>query len=304
MFAYPWLLVLLVLPVWMIHWVWTRRGGRVSLPHDYVAPSSRRSWAWAIHLAESLPAVLLAVGIIVLANPLRFGQPVDKRQLTNIEILVDVSGSMAFPMGNERRYDVAMRALNQFLEMRQGDAFGLTFFGIEALHWVPITTDVSAIRLAAPFMDPQTVPPRFGGTMIGNALLKCRDQFNNCPTGDRMALLISDGQSGDFMQNDNDVVVAEQMKEAGIKVFTIHIGEGDVPLSIRTVARITGGMAFAASDTESLKEVFKQIDAMKRMELERQNPEMQDNYFVAATVGLAAVLLSLMTAFGLRYTPW
>ena len=34
MFARPWLLLLLALPVLHVYWVWTRRGGRVAMPFD------------------------------------------------------------------------------------------------------------------------------------------------------------------------------------------------------------------------------------------------------------------------------
>ena len=67
-----------------------------------------------------------------------------------------------------------MAAINDFLDYREGDAFGLTFFGNSVLHWVPLTSDVSAFRCAPPFMRPDQIPSWFGGTEIGKALLACR----------------------------------------------------------------------------------------------------------------------------------
>ena len=66
-----------------------------------------------------------------------------------------------------------MDAINEFLDYREGDAFGLTFFGNNVLHWVPLTTDASAVSCAPPFMRPEVAPPWFGGTEIGKALLAC-----------------------------------------------------------------------------------------------------------------------------------
>ena len=51
-----------------------------------------------------------------------------------------------------------MKAIDEFLKIRKGDAFGLTFFGNNVLHWVPLTSDPSAIRCAPPFMKPENVP--------------------------------------------------------------------------------------------------------------------------------------------------
>ena len=67
-----------------------------------------------------------------------------------------------------------MEAINRFVDFRKGDAFGLTFFGNSVLHWVPLTSDVSAIKCATPFMRPERNIPGFGGTEIGKALLACR----------------------------------------------------------------------------------------------------------------------------------
>ena len=53
-------------------------------------------------------------------------------------------------IGDGSRYDTAMKSLDDFLTYRKGDAFGLTFFGNNTLHWVPLTSDVSAIRCSPP----------------------------------------------------------------------------------------------------------------------------------------------------------
>ena len=127
--------------------------------------------------------------VLILAGPQKWDEPRSKRVLTNIEFCVDVSGSMTASFGEGTRYDASMRAINDFLDYRTGDAFGLTFFGNSVLHWVPLTTDVSAFRCAPPFMKPGRLPSWFGGTEIGKALLACRrilierDAFREaCPT--------------------------------------------------------------------------------------------------------------------------
>ena len=56
-----------------------------------------RAAAWlaaVLRLAESLPAALLAIAILILAGPQKWDEPRSKRVLTNIEFCVDVSGSM------------------------------------------------------------------------------------------------------------------------------------------------------------------------------------------------------------------
>ena len=57
-----------------------------------------------------------------------------------------------------RRFDAAVEAARQFCEFRKGDAFGLTIFGSEYLHWFPPTKELSAIRNALPFVRPANLP--------------------------------------------------------------------------------------------------------------------------------------------------
>ena len=81
---------------------------------------------------------------------------------------------MVTEFGEGSRYDAAMKAVEDFLSYRKGDALGLSFFGNSVLHWCPLTSDVSAIRCAPPFMRPENVPPWFNGIEIGKALRACK----------------------------------------------------------------------------------------------------------------------------------
>src|SRR5206468_11715957 len=58
-----------------------------------------------------------------------------ERALTNILFALDVSGSMTSPFGDGKRSDKAIEAINEFTTYRKGDAFGLTIFGSDVLHW-------------------------------------------------------------------------------------------------------------------------------------------------------------------------
>ena len=169
-FAHPAVLAALVLPVLLLVWIWRHDGSHLVVPLDH-ARVGRGRWLRAlVASAESLGPLLVAVVIVLLAGPQRFGEPQSQRVLTNIEFCVDISGSMTSSLGDGSRYDASMAAINSFLDYREGDAFGLTFFGNSVLHWVPLTQDPSAIRHSPPFMRPENAPSWFGGTAIGKAL--------------------------------------------------------------------------------------------------------------------------------------
>ena len=173
-FGHPLVLLLLVLPIVLAVRVWRRSESRLVLPFDFTAARRGRLLGFVVNLAEMLPAALLAVVILILAGPQQIGARKHRRQLTNIEFCVDISSSMTAPFGEGNRYDAAMEAINKFVDYREGDAFGLTFFGNSVMHWVPLTSDVSAIKCAVPFMRPDRAPPWFGGTEIAKAILACR----------------------------------------------------------------------------------------------------------------------------------
>ena len=162
LFRHRSLLALLVLPLLLLVWTWRRRGRALVLPFDHSGAAHGGWMAFFLRCAESLPALLLALVILLLAGPQKWDEPKSKRVLTNIEFCVDVSGSMMARFDSGDRYEAAMKAINGFLDYRKGDAFGLTFFGNNVLHWVPLTTDISAFRCAPKGIGFQTMCG-FGG---------------------------------------------------------------------------------------------------------------------------------------------
>jgi Ca-activated chloride channel family protein len=302
-FAHPWLLLLLVVPLALLVWVWRRQSGALVLPLDHSPARQLRALRVLVDTAETLPALLLAFAVIVLANPQRLSEPRTRRVMTNIQFCVDISGSMTSPYGDGSRYDAAMAAIESFLSFRKGDAFGLTFFGNNVLHWVPLTSDTSAIRCAPPFMRPEHVPYWFGGTLIGKALLACRDVLVTRQEGDRMIILVSDGDSAD-LNGGGAQDVAQKLRRDNIVVYHVHAAEGQVPDEVVDLAAITGGEAFAAADPEALQTVFKRIDAMQQVKLEKVSAETLDDYEPWCVAALSVLGTAVLAAFALRYTPW
>ena len=306
MFARPWLLLLLALPVLHVYWVWTRRGGRVAMPFD--SDGRRRLGSGGLMRAllafgESLPGLLLAVAVMLLALPQELAAPRQKRALTNIQFLVDISGSMTASFGEGSRYDASMAAINEFLDFRDGDSFGLTFFGNNYLHWVPLTSDPSAFRNSIPFMRPENAPSGFGGTEIGKAVLGAREVLTSRSDGDRMMILITDGFSSD-LANGAEMVIAKRLRKDAIKLFAVNIQESEAPGPIVNLARTTGGEVFNPGDTGALSSVFTQIDEMTKAEMEQGTSELVDWFFPFCVAGLSALGLLGLFLLGWRHTPW
>lgn len=302
-FLHPWVLFLSIAPVALVVWVWRRDGRRVVLSFDHGRPGSGWGWRWLLGAAESAPALVLAVAIILLAGPQKYGEPQAKRKLTNIELCLDISYSMVAEFGEGSRYDAAMKAVESFLSYRKGDALGLTFFGNSVLHWCPLTSDVSAIRCAPPFMRPENAPPWFHGTEIGKALRSCKSTLVERQEGDRMIVLVTDGESYDLYGGTAETI-AKEMKDNNITVFAIIIGMSRIQDEIITITHATGGEAFEAGDLEALKAVFRRIDQMKQAPLEKKLADTLDDFRPFCLAGLGLLALTGLAAFGVRYSPW
>lgn len=304
-FAYPFVLLLLVLPLAGLVWGWRRHGLQVAVPFDHAKAPRRRGLTFLLRLVLSIPMLLLAVAIIVLSGPRRWGMPQDQRVMTNIEFVVDVSGSMMANYGDGNRYDAAMASVLEFVRLRQGDAFGLIVFGDSILEWVPLTSDPSAMTCAPEFLNPMKLPPWFmGGTSIGAALEHTLKVMTARTDGDRMVILLTDGYSYD-LANGNDVTLGTKLNEAGIQVFCIHIDNSAPPTEVSTIASMTGGQVFAAGDPAALRSVFSRIDEMKKARLEKVSAETQDDFRPWTMAGGGLLATWLLTGLaGLRYTPW
>src|SRR5436190_1804876 len=158
-FLHPQWLALLALPVILAFWEWIRRGQPVALPFDHGPQRRGLVLRFFVLGANCLPATLLAAAIIFLAHPVTFTPPEVERKLTNIQIVLDTSGSMAENHGSQAagrhtRFDSAMDAILRFTSYRQGDAFGLTIFSRHFIHWLPLTLDTQSFELARPFIVP------------------------------------------------------------------------------------------------------------------------------------------------------
>ena len=302
-FQHPELLALLVLPLAWILWQLRRTGLRLTLPVDHSQHQHASTSHRLARISESIPALLLASAILLLAGPRKTAPPNNHRILNNILFLVDVSGSMEAPVpGAPTRFDAAMQAVGNFCNHRKGDAFGLSIFGIDHLHWFPPTKDLSAMKNALELLRPRNLPEWFAGTMIASALEACVDRFESLPEGDRILILVTDGLSGDF-NGTREREAAERLAQAKVRVFTVLIGTDAQPSMYEITSR-TGGQVFRGDDPTALATVFQQIDRMQSARFKPVLDDWVDWYRPVALSGLASLALYTLSLLGLRFTPW
>lgn len=320
-FLHPQWLFLLVLPVGLAFWEWVRKGHPLALPFDGVQSGRGRFLKFAVLCANTLPACLLAIAILLAAHPLRFAPPEVERQLTNALILLDTSGSMAENHGSQSngrhmRFDSAMEAILKFINYRSGDAFGLTIFSRTFIHWLPLTLDTQSIALSRPFIvpnNPKIDPPEMGRhglpdelwgvTYIGKALLGASEMLAQRASGDRLIILLTDGESSDI-KPPRDEEILSVLRARNITVFGILLTDDRVEPALVHIAKTSGGEVFNAATPEALHAVFKKIDEMKKVVMLEKKPRPLDHYEPFLWPALALVAMSLLALTGLRFTPW
>lgn len=320
-FEHPYWLSLLSLPVILAFWEWVRRGHPIALPFDHGNPRRGRLLRFLVLTANCLPAMLLAIAILFAAHPMTRTPPEVERKLTNIQFVLDTSGSMSEPhgpqgQGRHRRFDSAMEAIEQFIGYRQGDAFGLTIFARNFIHWLPLTLDTQSVPLSKPFIEPHNPkldPPGagrrgfpdelWGQTYIGKALLGAADLIAQRPTGDRMIVLLTDGESSDILPPRDSEIIA-RMQDGNITVFAVLLSHETIQPQLAGIARSTGGEAYHAVTAEALTTVFKRIDEMKKVVVVEKRPLLIDFYEPFIIPALSILAANVLVLFGLRFTPW
>jgi Ca-activated chloride channel family protein len=311
-FTHPELLPLLALPILLGFWQWFARGQQVVLPVDDA--QARRGWLLdrLIRTLSLLPAALAAVALLLIAQPLREGPPLYPAKVTNIQIVLDTSGSMNEPFGDRTRadgqpftrFDAAMDAIDQFTQQRKGDAFGFSIFTSEVIHWAPLTTDLSAIRLATPFVRPGAFPLEWwDGTRVGNAITSCSELLEQRSEGDRMLIVLTDGETRD-MEGGLATQIGQTLKSKNIVLYGISVRDEGASDDLRAACQVTSGELFEAGDEEGLRAVFRRIDQLQRTKQAAAQTRWLEFDRPFALVGLVLLGIQMLAAFGLRYTPW
>ena len=160
-----------------------------------------------------------------------------------------------------------MQDIDPFTDNRAGDPFGLSIFTEKAIHWVPLTTDLSAIRLATPFVRPDAFPLEWWDrTLVGNAIVSCSELLQQRSEGDRILIVLTDGETPD-LKGRLAQQIGQTLKSEKIILYAISVRTEGASEHLQTACQITGGQFYEAGDTPGLQAVFGQIDWLQRTEL-------------------------------------
>jgi Ca-activated chloride channel homolog len=230
-----------------------------------------------------LPIIAAAFMIVGLARPQRT-QSHTSVTANGIDIVLalDVSGSMQaldFKVDNTRvnRIAVVKSVVSKFVDERPNDRIGIIAFAGAPYMVSPLTLDHDWLQQN---LERINVGSADDGTAIGSAIAAAVNHLRATTTKSRVVILLTDG-----VNNTGKIpplAAAEAARALGVKVYTIGVGvRGKAPIPVRdeagrthvvmayvdvdeatlqSVANETGGQFYRATDTDSLKKIYEQIN--------------------------------------------
>lgn len=316
-FARPFvLLALAALPAWW--WFRARRLARLpgTSISDVRPASGAAERAWVARLPLVLRSACLAAWIVAAAGP-RIGPARLSIQSEGISIMlcVDVSSSMlSEDFAPSNRIDVAKETAIDFVHARSSDRIGVVAFAAQALTQVPLTTDYAVLEEA---LDNLRVGMLEDGTAIGTAIATAANRLRRAPEKTKVIILLTDGVNNRGRIDPR--TAAEAAAAYGIRIYTIGVGtQGEAPVPtgegpeglryeslpveiderlLTDIATMTAGRYFRATDSESLKNIFAEINHLEKTTLQRVvYRRLDEAYRVPLGLGLLGLALEVVVS--------
>jgi len=240
-----------------------------------------KSWtSWLRFVPGTLLSIAIACVLLALARP-QTSQTYSQQQAQGIDIAValDVSESMGIEDLLPNRLEAAKALTNTFITARKNDRIGLVAFASQAYSVVPLTTDKPLLKQALKNFNFEMIEQ--GGTAIGTALGSAINRLRSSQSKSKVILIVSDGNN--TAGNIDPNTAATLAKAFQIKIYAILVGKGGlVPFgknpdgsiqyinnsvdesTLKSVAKLSDGQYFRASDNAALQQVFKEVDKLEK----------------------------------------
>jgi Ca-activated chloride channel family protein len=286
------LAALALLPIALVVYVRRERRPHGFAPKHLLPSVVRRRAGWRRHAAVVGYGAALAGLLVAVAKP-QTTQAVPTEQ-ARVMIVIDHSGSMLAQDVKPTRVAAAKQASRAFLDAVPDDVrVGLEEFDQKADVLQSPTRDRDAVRQALQAIQPS------GMTATGDAIeVALQSLGGKAPAA---IVLLSDGKS---TRGTDPLQAARKAKARHIPIYTVALGtaSGVVngttvppdPQTMASIARLTGGQAFAASDTQKLSAVYKRLGS--QVTKEKRTREVTSTFAAGA---LALMALSALASLGL-----
>ena len=293
-FAHPYILwFLAVIPLMAVYYIYRLLKRGTAIVTISSVGNIARLPKGAKYYLRHLPAVLkmVAVGLLIvaLARPQSTESGTNSNTLgIDIVLSIDISGSMLARDLTPDRITAAKTVARDFIYDRPSDRIGLVAFAGESFTQCPLTTDKATLTTLLSQIKSGIIED---GTAIGNGLATALNRLKDSDSKSKVVILLTDGvnNSGQISPQ----TAAEIAETLGIRVYTIGVGsEGTAPVPVidawgqtrfanmpveidekvlTEIAEKTGGKYFRATDNETLKSIYDEINQLEKNRIESDN---------------------------------
>lgn len=317
LFKDPWIILLIPVAILGVLFFQKRREP-ASLRFSSIALLSGVTENWKTYLSRqrlALRLLAIALLIVALAGPRKVLEETETTtEGIDIVLAVDSSGSMAaedFTVKDQRlnRLAVVKEVVKDFIAKRTSDRIGLVTFAALAYTVCPLTTDDDWLLSNLERVHLGLIED---GTAIGSGIVSSVARLKGSQAKSKVIILLTDGVNN--AGKIDPLTAAKTAQALGIKIYTIGAGsQGYVPFpvldpwgrkvyqkvridldepTLKEIARLTNGQYFRATDTESLREIYRQIDTLEKTKIEqigyREHKELFP-WFLSAGLGLLLI---------------
>ena len=233
---------------------------------------------------------VLAVGLIIFAisRPRSINVSSIEKSNYGIDIVmaIDVSGSMLAKDLKPNRLTALKKVAINFVDNRKTDRIGIVSYAGESFTLCPITSDFNIVKnsirdIKYGFLE--------DGTAIGMGLGTAVSRIKDSKAKSKVIILLTDGVNN--AGSISPVTASEIAKEFEVKVYTIAIGTNgfaEMPYAIdhngrmlfrnskveidedlmKEIAQKTGGKYFRATNNQSLKNIYNEIDKLEKTKVD------------------------------------
>ena len=279
------LLLLLPLAGW---YVWKQQKSSASLRISTITPFLQAPKTWKHYLRHLIFVLQLAVLSLLIAAMAKPQSSSSWRNQTiegiDIVIALDISGSMLARDFQPNRLEAAKNVASEFIAGREFDRMGLVIFSAESFTQCPLTTDRAVLLNLFHNIESGMIED---GTAIGLGLANAVSRLKDSEAKSKVIILLTDGENnrGEIAP----ITAAEIAKTFGIRVYTIGIGTiGTAPFPVQTpfgvqmrdievkidektletIATLTDGKYFRATNNLKLAEIYKEIDRLEKSKID------------------------------------
>ncbi len=280
----------LILPLLIIYIWWIRKQAASPAIRfgelEGVRQIPKTSAVKLLPLLKVIRFSIIALLIFTLARP-QLSQSQERRFVEGINIFLalDVSESMrAEDFKDANRLQTAKSVIRDFLRNRESDQIGLVVFPGESFTLCPLTLDYSFLRERLDDVEIAMGGQLRDGTAIGDAIATATHRLRDSEATTKIAILLTDGENN--AGTIDPKTAASLAQSFGIKVYTIGMGkEGGARIpyedttfgkryrdeltyldedTLQQIANTTGARYFRATDVESLKYTYAEIDKLEK----------------------------------------